>query len=368
VALTFDDGPGASTQQIIDILQREHVTATFFNLGENEVNNAALVREEARDGYALGDHTWDHTDLTTLDADQQAAEIDRERAEQAKITGHESCLFRPPYGSIDDTTVSLTQARDMTIWDWSVDTEDWKADGSDSSYWVHRIIRRADAGGSQQHPVVLMHNQPAGNPATVDALSHVITYYRAHGYRFVDLLGDTGRPDVTAVRPATGSTAGGHRVVIRGDNFRDVTDVRFGREEAAAVRVESPSKIIATTPQHPAGVFDVTVASADHGRSSPVAADRFRFVRAPTISAVDPASGPTAGGRKIRILGTGFVDLKKVHIGRMVVTPNRVIGATRIWVTTPPHAAGTLDITVTTTFGSSPKHPADQYTYRDAPS
>jgi hypothetical protein len=79
----------------------------------------------------------------------------------------------------------------MTFWTWSVDTEDWKANGSSSAYWVNRIVNLAEKGGSQTHPVLLMHNQPAGNPATVRALPTIIQYFGRHGYTFVDLLGRT---------------------------------------------------------------------------------------------------------------------------------------------------------------------------------
>ena len=76
---------------------------------------------------------------------------------------------------------------------WSVDTEDWKANGSSSSYWVNRIITLAEKqGGALRHPVALMHNQPAGNPATVLALPAVINFFRGHGYTFVNLVGNTG--------------------------------------------------------------------------------------------------------------------------------------------------------------------------------
>jgi peptidoglycan/xylan/chitin deacetylase (PgdA/CDA1 family) len=99
-----------------------------------------------------------------------------------------ACAFRPPYGNYDSTTLRLAQQRRMSVWLWSVDTEDWKAEGSSSSYWVNRIIRLAESeGGAQRHPVVLMHNQAAGNPATVAALPAIIRYFKAHGYRFVEL-------------------------------------------------------------------------------------------------------------------------------------------------------------------------------------
>jgi peptidoglycan/xylan/chitin deacetylase (PgdA/CDA1 family) len=137
--------------------------------------------------------------MTTLTAAQQAAELDKTTAEQHKLTGTKPCVFRPPYGDYNTTTLRLARQRRMAVWLWSVDTEDWKADGSSARYWVRRIIRLAEReGGALRHPVVLMHNQPIGNPATVKALPTVIAFFRAHHYTFVNLLGRTRAPTATA--------------------------------------------------------------------------------------------------------------------------------------------------------------------------
>jgi peptidoglycan/xylan/chitin deacetylase (PgdA/CDA1 family) len=200
VALTFDDGPGGSTAQILSTLHAKGVTATFFNLGVNSAARPQSVRSEAGAGYMLGNHTWDHPDMTTLSASAQGTEMDQATAEQKSLVGFPPCAFRPPYGSYNSTTLSLAQQRRMKVWQWSVDTEDWKANGSSDSYWVNRIIQLAEQqGGALQHPVVLMHNQPAGNPATVLALPTIINFFRSHGYTFVDLLGHTTPVTVTAI-------------------------------------------------------------------------------------------------------------------------------------------------------------------------
>jgi peptidoglycan/xylan/chitin deacetylase (PgdA/CDA1 family) len=192
VALTFDDGPGASTASIVSILAQYGVPATFFNIGQNMAARPALVQQEASMGYTLDNHTWNHTTLTTLSAAAQAAEMDQASAEQVSLTGIQPCGFRPPGGTYNSTTLTLAQQRRMTVWTWSVDTEDWKANGSPAAYWVNRIISLAEQeGGVLTHPVVLMHNQPAGNPATVLALPAIIRYFGSHGYTFVDLLGRT---------------------------------------------------------------------------------------------------------------------------------------------------------------------------------
>jgi peptidoglycan-N-acetylglucosamine deacetylase len=193
VALTFDDGPGASTAQILSVLRAKGVTATFFNNGQNAAARPQLARDEAQKSYQAGNHTWSHPDLTSLTATGQARQLDEATAEQKTLTGAPPCAFRPPGGNYNSATLSLAQQRRMKVWMWSVDTEDWKANGSSSPYWVNRIIRLAESeGGSQQHPVVLMHNQPAGNPATVAALPAIIGFFRDRGYAFVNLLGDTG--------------------------------------------------------------------------------------------------------------------------------------------------------------------------------
>jgi peptidoglycan-N-acetylglucosamine deacetylase len=187
-ALTFDDGPGKTTRSLLRVLSKYRVPATFFNIGQNMTARPGLVRKEARKRYTLGNHTWNHPDMATLSASQQARQMDRTIAEQRKLTGTSPCVFRPPYGDYNGTTLSLARHRRMAVWIWSVDTEDWKADGSASSYWVNRIVRLAEQEGSPlRHPVILMHNQPAGNPATVLALPRIIRYFRRHGYRFVSL-------------------------------------------------------------------------------------------------------------------------------------------------------------------------------------
>jgi peptidoglycan/xylan/chitin deacetylase (PgdA/CDA1 family) len=203
VALSFDDGPGRSTAAILQILKHAQVTASFFNIGQSETSMPVQVRAEHAAGFALGDHTWNHQDLSRLSPRRQAREIDRERREQAALTGAYPCLLRPPDGDYNPTTLQLAQQRGMRVWYWSVDTEDWKADGADTRHWVHRITTRAEAGTRMRHPVILMHNQTGGNPATVHALPAIIRYYKSRGYTFVNLDQRTGHPSVQAALAGT---------------------------------------------------------------------------------------------------------------------------------------------------------------------
>jgi peptidoglycan/xylan/chitin deacetylase (PgdA/CDA1 family) len=280
VALTFDDGPGALTAQVLRILSDARVEATFFNIGGEEASHPVLVRREYARGFALGDHTWSHAELTLLDRAGQAYQIDRARAKQAAITGAYPCLLRPPYGDSNATTLDLAQRRGMTVWNWSVDTEDWKATGSDDPYWVDRIVSRARAGAALQHPVILMHNPAAANPATVAALPRIIRYYKLHGYRFVDLYGHTGHPVVGRIAPASGPAAGGTRVTLTGRNLVGVRAVRFGARYGTAIDVESCTRLSVLSPPHGAGVVDVRVVTT-FGTSPLVAADRYTYANPP---------------------------------------------------------------------------------------
>jgi peptidoglycan/xylan/chitin deacetylase (PgdA/CDA1 family) len=187
VALTFDDGPGRSTDAILAILRRYRVPATFFNIGAAMATRPYLIQDEVRGGFAMGNHSWDHPHLTTLSAVRQAAELSQASAEQRSIAGTVPCVLRPPYGEYDATTLRLAQQQRLSVWLWSIDTLDWAANGSGSAYWVQRITRLAEQGSTVAHPILLMHDARPGDPATVAALPAIIQYYRAHDYRFVAL-------------------------------------------------------------------------------------------------------------------------------------------------------------------------------------
>ena len=188
VALTFDDGPGRSTAQILRMLRTYRVPATFFNIGENEAVRRSLVKDEFRAGDALGNHTWNHPDMTRLSAGQQAAEMDRTIAEQRSIVGVAPCLYRPPYGTYTATTLRLAQHRHMGVWLWSVDTEDWEADGIGLVVLGPPHHPAGGAGRKSAAPPGRAHAQPAcRNPATVSALPTIIHFFRVHGYHFVRL-------------------------------------------------------------------------------------------------------------------------------------------------------------------------------------
>ena len=190
VALTFDDEPGPYTPQVLSVLERMHVKATFFEIGEDvrvfSHCTAALVKA----GMVIGDHTEQHPPMALLDRSQQALELD-EASDQIQAAGApQPLLFRPPYGSFDSTTLRLLRAREMVMVLWTVDTSDYQLPG------VRRIVESA-LHGARAGAIILLHDGGGDRSETVAALPRIIDGLRARGYRLVtvpELLRDDPPP------------------------------------------------------------------------------------------------------------------------------------------------------------------------------
>jgi len=170
-------------------------------------------------------------------------------------------------------------------------------------------------------------------------------------------------PNVSVVTPATGSTAGGARVTIKGTSLAGGT-VAFGSTAATGVSCSATS-CTATAPKHAAGTVDVRVHTAS-GTSPVAAGDTFTYQAPPpprpVVKSVSPASGPPGGGNAVTIKGTSLAG-GIVSIGLTVVPATCT--ATACVVTMPPGAPGTTsDVHVTTAGGTSATSSADHYTYR----
>ena len=189
VALTFDDGPGAATPHVLDVLQRAGVHATFFVIGQDAAANPEMLRRIIAGGHALGDHSWSHhipKAAAGWNRGKLAREIEHTRRTIVDATGLEPCLFRPP-GGIVKGAGSVTHAAGLSTVLWSVDTRDWSVPSKGASTFASVIRKRAALGLTQEHPVILLHDGGGNRAATVAALQEMINDYRAHGYRFVTL-------------------------------------------------------------------------------------------------------------------------------------------------------------------------------------
>lgn len=173
IALTFDDGPTPeTTPQLLDILDTKKVPVTFFALGENAQKYPEIIAKEAQKGHEVASHTWDHSDLKTLTKEKQKEEILKANQLINKITGQDIALFRPPYGSYDESTLELTP---LTTVLWSVDTNDWQY--NNSAPVIQNAISSAYDGA-----ILLMHDI---HPWSVEAVPTIIDELSKEGYTFV---------------------------------------------------------------------------------------------------------------------------------------------------------------------------------------
>jgi IPT/TIG domain len=158
-----------------------------------------------------------------------------------------------------------------------------------------------------------------------------------------------GGPTVTAISPPSGSTAGGTGVTITGTNFYTVTDVMIGDSPATSVTVVSPTEIMATTPVGTAGLASVVVTTpAGTGTGT----NLFTYLGPPTVTGISPNQGTTLGSTPVTITGTNFVTGASVTIGGSPATSVTVTNPNTITAVTPTHAAGPVNVVVTTPAGS----------------
>lgn len=176
-ALTFDDGPHRTvTRQVLDVLNREGVRATYFPVGRVAQHQGDLIRDFIASGHEIGNHSLTHSDLRPMGIEAQRYEI----AETNRILrsfGANPVLFRPPYGRYSNELLSVARAEQMSSVLWTVDTRDWKVRNADK---IVEHIKTAAGTGS----VFLMHSTYA---STAEALPRVIAELRNKGCEFVTL-------------------------------------------------------------------------------------------------------------------------------------------------------------------------------------
>lgn len=168
VYLTFDDGPGVATPQILAILSRTRSTATFFHLGVNEPGFLHADDRIRAQGSKVANHTYNHPDLTTLSASQLRWQINH---------GPKAKCFRPPYGATDNAVHKAVARAGMREVLWSVDTLDWTKPGTATLAKSGRL--KSITNGS----IVLMHDGGGDRSQTVAALPTIIADLHARGYK-----------------------------------------------------------------------------------------------------------------------------------------------------------------------------------------
>jgi peptidoglycan/xylan/chitin deacetylase (PgdA/CDA1 family) len=201
IALTFDDGPGPYTPEVLDVLEREGVPGTFFELGVLEQYFHASTARIVRDGFPIGDHTQDHAPMSHLPRSQQLSQL---LGQTHAIGGYGAPfprLFRPPYGYWNPTTLSLLAKYRMLMVLWTIDTDDYRLPG------VAAIVHSA-VSGARPGAIILLHDAGGNRSETVAALPIIIRQLRKRGYRLVTvprLLLDNPPPRDQDVVPLAGS-------------------------------------------------------------------------------------------------------------------------------------------------------------------
>jgi peptidoglycan-N-acetylglucosamine deacetylase len=183
VALTFDDGPHpVMTERLLNVLKDEGVPATFFVVGKMAVRYPGIVREIARQGHEVANHTFSHPNIAHLDKKTLLTELDQTRAVIQKLTGRDTLLYRPPGGNYSRQSLKVASQAGYHMILWTVLTKD--VNGASVPTMKRHILNSVSDGA-----IVLMHS---GMPNTVEMLPDVIEDLRQQGYHFVtvsELLG-----------------------------------------------------------------------------------------------------------------------------------------------------------------------------------
>lgn len=178
IALTFDDGPWhKNTLQMLEVLKKNNVKATFFWLGQILQEYPEIAKAVVAEGHAIGNHTWSHS-YRQMNKDKSAKEIDDTAALIYKTTGVETLYFRPPGGILTNGVADYAKKKNYAIVKWSNDPMDYRPLPADKL--VANVLRKAKSGD-----IVLMHDGGGNHSATLKAVPQIITKLKQLGYKFV---------------------------------------------------------------------------------------------------------------------------------------------------------------------------------------
>lgn len=186
VAITFDDGPGKYTAELLDFLKENEVRVTFFLLGINASRYGDLIKRMDAEGHAIGNHSNNHPNFTTLSAAGVLAQIDKCNAAIRKAAGHNAVVLRCPGGSNNATVKKVAKKAGLPIIHWSLDTLDWKLQDKDKI-----LDRTFNDIGVKDGDIILLHDI---HRQSVDAAKEMILRLKKEGYTFVTV------PELLSVR------------------------------------------------------------------------------------------------------------------------------------------------------------------------
>ena len=175
-ALTFDDGPQRTyTTMILDALKEHNAHATFFVLGHKIPNTEDIIKRCVDEGHSVGCHTYNHLNLVHYKKDKIEQQLDMTNALIREITGVEINIIRPPYGNRNDTVISLSKEKNMSVILWSIDPRDWSTKNPDK-------ISDAILNSVKDGDIILLHD--VFKPSAIAAVK-VIEELTRRGFELV---------------------------------------------------------------------------------------------------------------------------------------------------------------------------------------
>ena len=182
VALTFDDGPGRYTYDVLALLKRHRMKATFFVLGSKAEQDPQALRQMVDQGHVVAAHSWTHASMVTLDAKGLREEFDRTNAVIREATGRIAAIQRPPFGDFDGRTNRWSRANGMLPILWNVDSNDWQLD--DPRTVADNVLNAPNLGPGA---IILLHDGGDDRSMTVNALPAIMDGLRKRGLRSVTI-------------------------------------------------------------------------------------------------------------------------------------------------------------------------------------
>lgn len=176
IALTFDDGPNSSTtNEVIDVLEKYDIVASFFLIGNNINDESAKAVKRAYDlGCEIDNHSQTHSYMNEMTAEEVKAEYDYTDQKVYEITGEHTKFFRPPYISVSQTMLDTIDVPFIA----GIGANDW-SDTVSAEKRAAMILKQAEDGD-----IILLHDAE-GNSLTVEALDTIIPELQKQGYKFV---------------------------------------------------------------------------------------------------------------------------------------------------------------------------------------
>lgn len=191
VTFTFDDGPnGEATRALVDILEREHVPAVFFEVGRSIAADPSTTQYVADHGFTVADHTWDHSwNIPSMSSTEIRSELTQTKDLIAQVTGQMPSLMRWPHGrhtALDDNLARAVHLRPVT---WNIDPQDYNTQNP-------QLLTARVVAAVHDKSVILLHdNLQDGQHAaefhdrrgTIAALPMIIEELRSRGAEFIPL-------------------------------------------------------------------------------------------------------------------------------------------------------------------------------------